>query len=220
MFTKFEKRTRILAGLIVLIAVLSLAACAPAKPKEDPNLVYTQAAETVSAQLTLTQAAQPPATQTPEPSATPLPPTATVELVVPTLTPLALQQTNTPAPTATQIRVGGDGATWAYNSPPDGKVFTPGENFQLAFGLLNTGSTSWTQEYKLIWSGGTQVSSTTSVSHDPDGGKKLTVPPGEKGEFIVAATAPQKPGSYKTTWFFKSPSGAFIYEVYFPFKVE
>lgn len=207
--------------LLFLPAIVILAACSPAAPKEDPNLVYTQAAETVSAQMALTLSAVPPVSPTPEASATPDAPTATsTSAVVPTFTPLAQQGTFTPFPTSTQIFGGGDKAAYAYQSPADGRVFSPGEVFQMAFGLQNVGSTTWTQDYKLVFSGGTQISATTSVSHDPDGGNKLTVPPGEKCEFMVLATAPTEPGSYKTTWFFYNPSGAFLFEVYLSFKVE
>lgn len=214
------RKSNIFIVLIVVEVVVFLSACAPAQPQVDPNLVYTQAAETVSAQLALTQAAVPPATQTPEPSATVELPTATVVVMVPTFTPLALQQTtNTPPATPTQIRAGGDQAKWAYTTPSDGSEFKAGQTFPLAIGLENTGSTTWTQEYKLIYAGGTQISSQTSLSYDPAGGDKLTIPPGEKAEFIMLATAPLDPGSYKSTWFFKNPAGGFIYEVYFPFTV-
>lgn len=223
MDNKSRKMTKFLLASSMVAVVFLIAACGPAQPKEDPNLVYTQAAETVSAQLALTMAAVPPATETPEPTVTPEVPTPTATvLVVPTFTPLAVQSTNVAAaPTATQIVFGGgDKAMFAYSSPADGATFSPGQVFQLAIGLQNTGSTTWSQDYKLVYAGGTQISATTSLSHDPAGGDKTTIPPGEKAEFIMVATAPMDKGEYKTTWFFKSPAGAFIYEVYFVYKVE
>jgi Ig-like domain from next to BRCA1 gene len=220
---KTNARTRIFSRIMISVVMLGiLAACGPKAPAVDPNLIYTQAAETVAAQMAETLAAVPPATETPEPSPTVEVPTATAtSATIPTFTPNAGAATVAAFPTSTQIVTGGgDKAMFAYSSPADGAVLAPGEVFQLAIGLQNVGSTTWTQDYKLVYSGGTQISATTSMAHDPAGGDKETVPPGEKGEYISLATAPTDPGEYKTTYFFYSPAGAFIYEVFFFFKVQ
>lgn len=208
--------------LISLVVLSLLAACGPKAPAEDPNLVYTQAAETVSAQMAGTLTAAPTVTETLEPSPTPEVPTATATIVViPTFTPNAGAATVAALPTSTQIVTGGgDKALFAYSSPADGATLAPGEVFQLAIGLQNVGGTTWTQDYKLVYSGGVQISAMTSVSHDLAGGDKVTIPPGEKAEFILLATAPTDAGEYKTTYFFYNPAGAFVYEVFFFFKVE
>jgi len=209
--------------LIVLMVFPLLAACGPKEPDVDPNLIYTQAAETVAAQMAETLAAQPPATATPEPTATQeeLPTATATVVVVPTFTPNAGAATVAAIPTSTQIVTGGgDKAMFAYSSPADGATFSPVEVFQLAIGLQNVGSTTWTQDYQLVYKGGTQISADTSISFDPAGGDKETIPPGEKAEFIMVATAPEIPGDYKTTFFFYNPAGAFIYEVYFVYTVE
>jgi hypothetical protein len=222
MFTT-NGRTRIFSTILISVVIVSLmAACGPKEPPVDPNLVYTQAAETVAVQMAQTLAAVPTATETPEPSPTPDVPTATATtLVIPTFTPNAGAATVAAIPTSTKIVTGGgDKAMFAYSSPADGATLAPGEVFQLAIGLQNVGGTTWTQDYKLVYSGGVQISAMTSVSHDPAGGDKVTIPPGEKAEFILLATAPTDAGEYKTTYFFYNPAGAFVYEVFFFFKVE
>ena len=220
---KINARTSKFSTIMISVVILSLlAACGPKAPAVDPNLVYTQAAETVAVQMAETLAAVPSATATPEPSATLEVPTATATTVmIPTFTPNAGAATVAAIPTSTQIVFGGgDKANWAYTSPADGAVFKPGQVIQIAIGWLNTGSTTWTQDYKMVFSGGTQISAVTSLSYDPAGGDKLTIPPGEKAEFIFEATAPTEPGSYISYWTLKSPAGAYIYDMYFAYKVE
>ena len=220
---KTNARTRIFSTILISVVLMSLlAACGPKEPAVDPNLIYTQAAETVAAQMAETLAAVPSVTATAEPSPTPDVPTATAtSAMIPTFTPNAGAATVAAIPTSTQIVTGGgDKAMFAYSSPADGAVLAPGEVFQLAIGLQNVGSTTWTQDYKLVYSGGVQISAMTSVSYDPAGGDKETIPPGEKGEFILLATAPTDAGEYKTTYFFYNPAGAFVYEVFFFFKVQ
>jgi len=208
--------------LLFMVMVSLVAACGPKAPAVDPNLVYTQAAETVAVQLAETQAAVPPATATAEPSATPEVPTVTATtVIIPTFTPNAGAATLAAIPTSTQVVFGGgDKADWAYTSPADGAVLKPGQVFQVAIGWKNIGSTTWTQDYKMVFSGGTQISAVTSLSYDTAGGDKLTIPPGEKAEFIFEATAPAEPGSYISYWTLKSPAGAYIYDMYFAYKVE
>jgi len=216
-------KTRIFSTILISVMMLSvLAACGPKEPAVDPNLIYTQAAETVAAQMAETLAAVPPATATSEPTATVEVPTATAtSAMIPTFTPNAGAATVAAIPTSTQIVTGGgDKAQWAYSSPVDGVTLAPAVVFQLAIGLLNTGSTTWTQDYKLVYTGGTQICSMSSVSHDPAGGDKNTIPPGEKGEFIMLCTAPAEPGDYISYWAFNNPSGGYIYDMYFAYKVE
>lgn len=84
-----------------LLLALLISGCSPAQTKSDPNLIYTQAAETVAAQLTNVVALTPAtatATQTPLPE-----PTGTA--------------TNTPAPTLTPTEA------WVNN--PAGKATAP-----------------------------------------------------------------------------------------------
>ena len=69
------KQMKKINGLLILgLAVILLSACsggANAEPTQDPNVVFTQVAETVMVSMTQTAVAQP--TATPEPTALPAP---------------------------------------------------------------------------------------------------------------------------------------------------
>ncbi|MEA4906519.1 MAG: hypothetical protein GYA17_00810 [Chloroflexi bacterium] len=234
--------------VVVAIAALLLPACSgtPSTPTLDPNEIYTQAAETVQAQLQETQAALPTDTATSEPTATQeLAATSTVAipLVNATVLPgLQTSATTTPggsvtaapgatlgvpplatsttaailAPTATKMpgQKAGDAAEWQYNVPADGTYFSAGEQFSLAVGLKNVGSTTWTTDYALVYLGGTQLSGTTTIF------VSAPVAPGEKAEFNIPAWAPNESGKYTSYWKLVNSGDAYIYEIYFTFNVN
>lgn len=223
-------------GLILMVGGIFLAACGPSvptTPTTDPAAVYTQAAETVQANLTLTAAAMPTSTPTIEPTAT-LEPTATITPTVPELNstvmpgganptlpgvpavPAATRPALAPSPTTgsgTSGRVG-DVAEYQYQIPTDGSTFDRAEQFTLIFGVKNSGTTTWTTDYKLVFLGGKQLSEVTVIP--------VTTPvaPGSKYEFSTAARAPQEAGSYITRWKLVNNNGAFLLEVYLAFKVN
>ena len=78
-------------GLLLLIVVVSLlASCSlgTAKTTEDPMLIYTQAQQTVAAQLTGTAAMMPTVTETPLPTNTPEPTAPDIPQYPPTAGPV------------------------------------------------------------------------------------------------------------------------------------
>ncbi len=204
-------------GLLVGVA----AACAPGAPPEptvDPNAIYTQAAETVEAQLTQTALAMPTETPTPEPSPTPeptatLPPLPTLELPPAKTTP-AVNQPPAAQPTPPSSQHVGDHATYLDNIPRDGHVFTPGEAFALITRWRNTGTTTWNNNYRTVFLGGTQLSGVTSVQIEKP------VKPNEIYEFYIPQRAPNLAGDYITRWKLVNDQGIYIYEMYFNFKVR
>ncbi len=107
----------------------------------------------------------------------------------------------------------GDSATFGSQTPVDGQTFAPEQSFMLAFSFVNTGTTTWDQGYRLNWFDGPQLGGVSSVPLE------VIVPPGSKGEFDIWATVPAAPGSYISRWKMVNPSGAFMAEVYFQFKV-
>ncbi|HUV16331.1 MAG TPA: NBR1-Ig-like domain-containing protein [Pelolinea sp.] len=210
-----KKRMIAWASSLALIALV-LSACglaAPAEPTQDPNMIFTQVAETVMVSMTQTSEAMPP-TPTPEPSPTAeptLPPFPTVDPNIPTPTPF---QQIPAGPTATIQRYG-DVAKFNTQSPADGKVFKVGEDFAFHVCLGNIGSTDWDTEYYLEWVSGNRLWSNTKYFYV---GK--VVKPGGKWCFDLPSVAPWSPGSYITRWYFKNPDNQFILEVYFSYKVE
>ncbi len=225
--------------LAILLGLIVLSACStPTTPEavQDPNAIYTQAALTVQAQLSATAAVLPTSTPTMEPTATEMPSptpepataTPTVQETLPTLAApgsdtnpagpgTAATATQAPALFATSTTLAGqagDHGQWVGNIPADGTTFSKGEHFSFVFRIMNTGTTTWTKDYKLVFLSGTGLSSETVVPLD-----KVTKP-GEVGEFYTDVFAPFEAGSYKSNWKLVNPQGAFIYEVYFAFKIQ
>lgn len=210
-----KSKNRIFTWAVCLsVLALTLSACglaAPAEPTQDPNMVFTQVAETVMVSMTQTAEAMPP-TPTPEPTATPQP-TATM---APTADPASIptQPALPLAPTATIQRFG-DAAKWNTQSPIDGKVFKTGEQFTFHVCLGNIGSTNWGPKYYLEFVSGNRLWSNTKFFYV---GKE--VKPGGTWCFDLPSVAPYSPGSYITRWYFKNPDAQFMLEVYFAYKVE
>jgi len=207
---KFAWACALVANIFVLSAC---GAAAPSEPTPDPNMVFTQVAETVMVSMTQTAEAQPP-TPTSEPTPTPKPnkqPTPTVDLTLPTLATIPTQPLG---PTATIQRYG-DAAKWNTQSPLDGKVFKVGEEFVFHVCLGNIGSTDWDDKYYLEFVSGNRLWSDTSKFYITD-----LVKPNGVWCFDLPSVAPYNPGTYITRWYFKNKDGDFILEVYFAYKVE
>lgn len=211
-----NQKSRIFAWASAMsIMALTLSACglaAPAEPTQDPNMVFTQVAQTVMVSMTQTAEAMPP-TPTPEPTATPQPTPTTAPTIDPATIPT--QGPAAPlAPTATIQRFG-DSAQFNTQSPMDGKVFKTGEDFAFHVCLGNNGSTEWNTKYYLEFVSGQRLWSNTKYFYVGN-----IVKPGGKWCFDLPSVAPYSPGSYITRWYFKNPDGQFILEVYFSYKVE
>jgi hypothetical protein len=207
------------SALFILVIAFGLSACGSAQSAEpaiDPNQLYTMAAQTVVAQLTESALKNPPTNTpvppTPEPTSTPLPP-PTVE-VQPTIPPIE-GPTEAAAPNATRPKAfSGEHASYGYQHPADGSTLSPGQKFMLVFGAVNDGTSTWGTNYRWVFLGGTQLSGIDTVAN------KKPVPPGQKAEMDLAATAPSDKGKYISRWKFINPNGVLLLEVYFQFKVE
>lgn len=201
-------------ALLITVSTLVVTGCGPAAPTLDANAVYTEAAQTVAAQLTQTSLAMPMATSTPEP--TQPPPTAT--LPVSTDTPIVLVSPTpqtiitlafptmpvniaTPTSPASGLQYG-DHAKYLYVVPIDGTVMSPGQAFRITVGFQNTGTNPWSTETRLAFVGG------TSYSQNAFYPLTAVVEPGEKAEFYLDAYAPTTPGSYNTIYSLISATGA------------
>jgi hypothetical protein len=193
---------RKLLFLIVLVCALAvLAACSL-----GPN----------PARATLQATASPPpaatATETYPPTATEYPPTSPATA---TLTP-----TQRPSSTATGATETGTAPAGTDDGPPisngaaidkaefvadvtvpDGTNFTPGEAFVKTWRLKNTGTTTWTRDYLLVFVRGEQMGGPPTVAM-PE-----SVAPGETIELSVDMTAPERLGSHTGFWQFRTPAG-------------
>jgi len=205
------KKMKKFSGFLILgLLVILLSACSGgvnAEPTQDPNVVFTQVAETVMVSMTQTAEAVPP-TSTPAPTVTPMP------SLTPTIVSSAATATPQQAyPTATS-QVYGDAAKWNTQSPVDGTVLEKSENFAFHVCLANTGSTDWTTKYYLNYVSGQQLWWDTTVFHVGE-----TVEPGGKWCFDLPSIAPGKTGEYTTRWYLKNGSGDSFFEVYFHYYV-
>jgi hypothetical protein len=193
--------------LLFTISACGLLAAPTTGNQVDP--IYTQAAQTVQAQLTqqafstlvaqLTQAASGTlATATlapgsPTATATQVPPTATTQPPTATSVP--------PTPTATPIPC--NLARFVSDvTVSDGTVFVPNAEFTKIWRLKNVGSCTWNSSYDLIFVDG----------HDMDADHVIPLPgnvrPGETVDLVVDMTAPSKEGRHRGYWMLRSPEGS------------
>jgi len=205
--------TRKIRGGILLsvLLLLTLAACsnANATPTTSPEMVYTQAAQTVAAGLTQTAVLLPTATSTPTLPPTNTPPPTQAVTVASTIgtTPVTLA-----SPTKS---VGPDKAEWVAQSPGDGTVFTPGEDFTLTWTVKNTGSTTWTTDYQLrFYLGNSALRFTASDIKFPK-----EVKPNDTIDLSLRMEAPHNGGDYTTIWVLSTNEGVNFYPLTFTLKV-
>ncbi len=203
---------------VLAIAAMTLSACglaAPPEPTVDPNMIFTQVAETVMVSMTQTAEAMPP-TPTPEPTATPEPTLPPIPTQDPNAIPPSPMPTIPIGPTPT-VQIFGDGAKWNTQSPMDGKVFKVGQEFTFHVCLGNIGTTDWNTKYNLHFMDGNRLWTNTARFYVGN-----LVKPGGKWCFDLPSVAPHSTGNYVTYWFLKNaddvkvPGG----EVYFAYKVQ
>ncbi len=197
-------RAVMLPAAVLAILAMLLAACnlpSSKTPTPDAKMLITQAAMTVAVELTqsaaLTPSPQP--TQTTAPTNPPLPATAAVQ-----------EPTAQPKPTNTQPPASGsntapDSASFVADvTVPDGTGATPGAIFDKTWRIKNTGTTTWSSAYSLVWVEGEKMGSPDSVAIPKE------VRPGETVDITVRLTAPTKTGTYQTYFRLRNASGQFF----------
>ncbi len=185
------------AAAVLLLGLLLVACNASGQDAgtltATPNV--TQAYQTVEARLTQVVALTPtgPPTQTPTGTGLASPtPSAT-----PTASSTAPPQT--PSPTSPCDRA-------AAGSPlditiPDDTRLKPGDTFNKEWGLVNTGTCTWTRDYAAVWFSGEMMSAPSVVFLDQ------AVDPGETVVIAVEMVAPAAPGTYQSNWKLRNESG-------------
>jgi hypothetical protein len=124
------------------------------------------------------------------------------------LTPIIVQVTNTPAPTSTPVPAATQVTycDWAFFikdiTIPDGMVLAPGETFTKIWRLKNRGTCTWTPDYMLVFSSGSQMNGKTVVTFPGN------VAPGQTVDVSILLTAPSASGSYSGYWMLRNSSGA------------
>jgi hypothetical protein len=175
--------------ILMLLGALFLAACGSATPippttapTADLNLLRTEVAATVLAQV---------------PELCELTPTATlIPTETPTRTP-TLEQTATEAVTLTTGTPGastGDQAQWVSQSILDGTRFAPGEEFTMVWRLRNAGRTTWTDGYRLRHFSGERFGAPQEIRLDRE------VAPNETIDITIPMRAPTQTGRFRSDW--------------------
>lgn len=181
-------------SLVVLVIMFAVRACT------NNNLTFDRYLSRINASgVVETEDIQPNTpTQSPVPSET-----ATLE---PTSTILVATETQTLTAAASTPTVPDDGCNVAGFvadvTVPDGAVFKPGVKFTKIWRLINDGTCTWNENYKLYYYSGEQMSG-------PDSQQMISipVPPGTIIDISVDLVAPAEVGEYKGYWALKDPDG-------------
>jgi Ig-like domain from next to BRCA1 gene len=213
MFTKKLRPLIFIVGVLFLLTACNFPGNST-QPTLSPDLIYTAAAQTLTAQETQAAEGTPIVLPSPTsgnvvasptspviilPTNTSLPPTNTT---VPTSTPLP---TNTPIPpTATPIPIPCDRGQFVKDmTVPDNTEIATGATFIKTWRLKNNGSCTWTSGYTLYFYNGDAMSGPASAQLTNG-----TVPPGSTVDVSVTLIAPSTPGTYKGNWRFRNVGGS------------
>ncbi len=225
-----QKTTRLFA---ILALVLILAGCTTptvvVPPTADIPKVRTEAAQTVVAKITIEAALNPtntaPATEAPAAATSttaPSPTAGSAEATATLIPTLTLAPTLKPVtgggvvyPTATR-RAGPDQAQLVTQSPGDGRIYHPSEQFDGTFTFKNVGTSTWNTNYryKAITDKGTVMSPSTTFY------LKNEVKPGDSIQLIFDMTAPSTAGRYVEYFALLNDNNAIFYGFYLVVTVQ
>jgi hypothetical protein len=187
---------------LILLGALLLSGCGAPSPQAatpDPNAIITEAAATAAAELTRSAGLNPQPTRTQPPAATTLPPPV---LPTATVAAAAATATNTPKPDTGGGSQSGDAASFVADvTVPDNTYAAPGAKFVKTWRIKNTGTTTWTPAYGLVWIQGEKMGVPDLIPVPKE------VRPNEEVEISVDLTAPDDPGTYQTFFRLRNESG-------------
>jgi hypothetical protein len=209
---------KILLTLLIIgtIFTLTLSGCAP---KEDPlqaEAQKTYVAQTVAVQFTKTAIARP--SDTPVPTNTPIPsptPQPTVEATATSAVPTAAVGTTEVEETATSLPPSGgtDAGVWVRSDPVDGASISAGGKFNVVVTLMNIGTTTWTTDYYIQFTGGDAMGSATKIN------MPYEVPPQMSVQFTMEFTAPTTTGTVRSDWSIVNPNNVGIGIFWFEYTI-
>jgi hypothetical protein len=192
------------AILLVLLALL-LSSCELSAPGDEetttpaPEALFTAAAQTAEA-MRLQRFGQ---TQSPE--AQSLIETAAGPEPTVTITATIAPSQSTPSTAVSNPTVAAAGENQAEFvadvNIPDGTVFAPGQSFTKTWRISNTGQTTWTSGYALIFIDGDLLGAEAVVPLPEE------VAPGKNVDVSVDMVAPDQAGTYTSYWKMKTPDG-------------
>ena len=198
----------LLSVFAILALVLLFSACNANKEQDErsPEAVYTEAAQTVAAELTKMASEDetlPSATLTPEADSTATPDqqvaTATVEEEV----------DYTPTQDSEPTQAGNCTLKADFVADitiPDDTALTPGEAFTKTWQIINSGSCTWGDGYTIFFVSGTDMGAGANLSLT----NGIEVPQGTLINVSVELVAPTEAGEYRADFKFKDASGTFF----------
>jgi len=201
--------------MVLGMLALSLASCGLTSPtgskttQPAPDAIFTAAAQTAESmrmeRLTQTAALAPKQpTKTPTQIPVEIPATAplTGTITAPLTSTLTLPTSQTLPPTDQVPSSGDDKAAYIEDvNIPDGTKFSPGKKFQKTWRVENTGKTTWTTGYSLVFIDGSLMGASPAVPIPKE------VKPWEKINLTVDMVAPSNPGKYTSYWKLRNASG-------------
>jgi hypothetical protein len=175
--------------ILVLVTAASVMAASCGSNVPPDTAISTAVAQTVQAGESLTAVSNPP-TFTPQVPAleTALPPALT-----PTSAPTLVSAP--PDPNCAR-------ASLVSENPPDNTMLRPGEYFWKTWTIQNTGTCTWTPEYKLIFWSGELMGGLSSYPLPED------VAPDEQKDISIYLQAPPTVGTFTGYWRLQSPWAA------------
>lgn len=189
---------------LLLIGIL-LAACAPDQPTPDVDGTIAANAQTMVAAIFQTQTAlAPAATNTALPTITSLPTSTALALSTPTVgiqQPVFVAASPTPTgtyytatPLASSLGVGCNNLRLIESFTSPAGPFLPGQDFTQSWQVENNGTCNWMYVYAWVFVSGDKLGEATSVRLS-----KL-IEPGKWTTLSVTLHAPNKSGTYKSSW--------------------
>jgi hypothetical protein len=187
------------AIIFIMTMVLFIAGCNGALPENMITIEATPSFHPVEDVYTVEPSPTDEPTRTPvitdQPESTPTVetrmPTSTFTPLPPTLTPTTNIPCNRASPGFPSIDVEID----------DDTIMFPGQRFTKVWRLMNSGSCTWTPDYKAVWFFGARLGETISVL------LRESVAPGESIDITVDMIAPQDAGTYQSNWKLQDEAG-------------
>ncbi len=186
---KFHRRLTFITVIGIILSSCSL--LDNPRPENQPNTIFTAAAQTVEAQLTQVALLKP--TNSPAPS---IPPTS--PLPTPKNTDAQAAVTTDPSQVCDTAKFVADVTI------PDRTELVGGESFTKTWRFTNIGSCTWDSSYTLVFDAGDLIGGPAS---QPLPGN---VAPGQQVDVSVMLQAPSSAGSYRGYWRLRNSSGVML----------
>lgn len=128
--------------------------------------------------------------------------TAQALAAVPTEAPMLIPTSAASVPTAAPSFSG----RFQSQTPIDGTDLIVGQAFNVSWRIENTGSTNWSQNFRLVFDGGTNFT-TNAITEKATG---VEIWPGGAGDMTLECTAPLVEGTYTMWWHVEDTNGTVL----------